>query len=225
MTGLPGPPDDRRVNEPRWQPGDEVVLRYITRLDAAPGMTWPARVVRDDDLLALYVPRGTTAMAWHQPPGEPRRLVEREWRRDMLRLMFPGEAHSVWCFWEGDERRFTSYYVNLEEPFRRTAIGFDTNDHALDIVVTPDLAWAWKDMDEFEGLVARGVYSPEFGEAVRAEAGRVIRDIEARRAPFGAGWDAWTPPPGWGPPRLHPRWREEPAVPWERRAWAYRDAR
>ncbi len=64
-------------------------------------------------------------MAWNQAPGEPRQLVEREWRRDMLRLMFPGEAHSVWCFWEGDDRHFTSYYVNLEEPFRRTAIGVD----------------------------------------------------------------------------------------------------
>ncbi|MCO5200413.1 MAG: DUF402 domain-containing protein [Chloroflexi bacterium] len=210
---------------PRWQPGDEVVLRYITRLDGVAGMTWPARVVRDDELLALYVPRGSMQMAWHQPPGQSRGLVEREWRRDMLRLMFPGKAHSVWCFWEGDERRFTSYYVNMEEPFRRTAIGVDTNDHALDIVVNPDLSWSWKDLDEFEGLVARGTYSPEFGQAVREEAEQVVADIEARREPFDAGWDAWMPPAGWELPRLHPRWRDEPAVPWERRAWAYRDAR
>lgn len=213
------------VTVSRWEQGDEVVLRYITRLDGVPGVTWPARVVRDDDLLALYVPRGSTAMMWHQQPGEPRRLVEREWRRDMLRLMFPGEAHSVWCFWEGDDRQFTSYYVNLEEPFRRTAIGVDTNDHALDIVVRPDLSWSWKDMDEFEALVAAGTYSLEFGQAVREEAERVIRNIESRRAPFGDGWDAWTPPGDWTAPRLHPRWREEPVALWERRKWAYREAR
>jgi len=210
------------VEARRWQPGDEVVLRYITRLDSQPGMTWAAQVVRDDDLLALYVPRGTPLMAWRRHADGTRELVEQEWRRDMLRLMFPGEGHSVWCFWEGQERRFTSYYVNLEEPFRRTPIGIDTNDHALDIVVAPDLTWSWKDLDEFEGLVASGAYGAEFGECVRAEALRVIRDIETAAPPFDAGWERWAPPREWGIPRLNPLWQEVEAVPWERRRWAYR---
>lgn len=209
----------------RWEPGEEVVLRYITRVDGAPGMTWPARVVRDDDVLALYVPRGTAVMTWRRSTDGQRELVEEEWRRDMLRLMFPGEAHSVWCFWEGDDRHFARYYVNMEEPFRRTAIGVDTNDHALDIVVEPDLSWSWKDLDELESLVAGGSYSPEFGETVRSEAERVIAEIEGGRGPFTSGWDRWAPPPEWTVPRLVPRWREEPPTLWERRRWAYRDAR
>lgn len=218
--------NDRIVTHRRWDPGEEVVLRYITRAGGMPGMTWAARVVQDDDeTLALYVPRGTTVMSWQQSPGEPRRLVEREWRRDMLRLMFPGAAHSVWCFWEGDGRHFARYYVNMEEPFRRTAIGVDTNDHALDIVVEPDLSWSWKDLDEFEQLVATGAYSAGFGQEVRAEAARVIDDIEHRRPPFAAGWERWQPPADWSIPRLHPRWQDEPPAPWERRSWAYREAR
>lgn len=225
MTAQARPANDGDVTVWRWKPGDEVVLRYITRVDGVPGMTWPARVVRDDDLLALYVPRGTTVMSWQQSPGEPRRLVEREWRRDMLRLMVPGQAHSVWCFWEGDGREFARYYVNMEEPFRRTAIGVDTNDHALDIVVEPDFSWSWKDLDEFEQLVSTGAYSAEFGEAVRAEASRVIEEIESRRGPFAAGWDRWQPPVEWTIPRLHPRWRDEPPALWDLRQWAYRQAR
>ena len=134
------------MEEHRWGSGEEVVLRYITRVDGVPGMTWPARVVRDDDVLALYVPRGTAVMTWRRSTDGQRELVEQEWRRDMLRLMFPGQAHSVWLFWEGDDRHFARYYVNMEEPFRRTAIGVDTNDHALDIVVEPDLTWVWKDL-------------------------------------------------------------------------------
>ncbi len=91
--------------------------------------------------------------------------------------------------------------------------------------MNPDLSWSWKDLDEFEGLVAGGSFSAEFGQAVRDEAERVIRDIESRSAPFDAGWDRWEPPAGWDMPRLHPRWRDEPAALWERRTWAYRDAR
>lgn len=155
----------------RFAPGDEVVLRYITRIDAVPGMTWPCRVVRDDEeLLVLYVPRETIGMTWRRLPGAARELVETPWRRDMLRLMFPGLPYSVWLFWEGEDRAFTGYYVNFEEPFRRTPIGFDTNDHALDIVVAPDFRWMWKDRDEFEALVADGEHSGPFGESVREAA-------------------------------------------------------
>jgi hypothetical protein len=206
----------------RWHSGDEVVLRYVTRFDNVPGVSWPARVVEDrDDLLALYIPRGTTYMNWSREPGQPRRLVESYWRRDMLRLMFPGEAHSVWCFWEGDDRHFMAYYVNFEEPYRRTPIGVDTNDHTLDIMVAPDFSWRWKDREDFDRLVANGAFSAEFGETVYAEAERVIAQITDRSAPFDHPWHEWTPPADWAEPCLHPRWREEPTRIWEKRDWAY----
>jgi len=214
------------ADERRFEPGNEVVLRYITRMDGVPGMSWPAFVVRDEaDLLALYIPRGTTCMRWETPAGGQRRLVEGDWRRDTLRLMFPGRGYSVWLFWEGEPRAFTTYYVNFEEPFRRTPIGFDTNDHALDIVVALDFAWRWKDLDEFEGLITSGNFSEEFGAAVRVAAEDVVRIIEGRGSPFGDGWESWLPPESWGLPAIHPRWRDEPATLWERREWAYPLAR
>jgi predicted RNA-binding protein associated with RNAse of E/G family len=212
---------------PRWQPGETVVLRYITR-DGKPGMAWPCRLVADrDDLVALYIPRGTTYKAWQNPPAvAERQLVDAEWRRDVLRLMFPNRGYSIWLFWQAEaERRFTTYYVNFEEPFRRTAIGFDTNDHTLDIVVTPELQWSWKDDALFDDRVRQGVYSAEFAAAVRAEAAQVIGAIEARRSPFCDAWEQWLPDSSWAAPYLPVNWNTVPATLWDRRQWAYLSTR
>ena len=205
-----------------FKPGDEVVVRYITRVGSGVGMTWPFTVVRDDaDLVALYIPAGSTFMRWETPAAGRRQLVEGEWRRDVLRLMFPEKAYSIWLFWEGEGRPFTTYYVNFEEPFRRTPVGFDTNDHTLDIMVKPNLEWTWKDREDFEALVANGSFSTEFGASVEAAAAEVLGLIERRESPFSGGWHEWAPPAEWAAPVLHPRWQEEPPVAWERRAWAY----
>ncbi len=211
-----------------FQPGDEVVVRYITRLDGAVGMSWPYRVVRDDDdLVALYIPTGATYMQWQTPEGGPRQLGEARWRRDVLRLMFPGKPYSIWLFWEPspDARQFTTYYVNFEEPFRRTPIGFDTNDHTLDILVAPDLTWRWKDREDFDALITTGNFSAEFGSAVEEAAREAVELIESRLSPFCDRWHEWECPQDWAVPVLHPRWREEPATLWERREWAYPMAR
>ena len=139
----------------------------------------------------------------------------------------PGRAahHSVWVFWEHEdgERRHSAYYVNMEEPFRRNAIGFDTNDHTLDIVVTPDLDWRWKDEDELAERVELGVYPADFADFVRAEGERVIGAIESGAAPFGDGWSEWEPPSDWVVPSLPAEWETEPVTLWDRRVWAYGD--
>jgi len=199
-----------------------VVLRYVTRFGSGVGMSWPYRVVRDDaELTALFIPEGATYMQWQARPDGTRELGEARWRRDVLRLMYPGRTYSIWLFWEGDPRRFTTYYVNFEEPFRRTPIGFDTNDHTLDIMVAPDFSWRWKDEDDFEALIANGNFSADFGAEVRAAARGVLDMVETRASPFSDGWETWAAPPNWEVPVLHERWRDEPATTWDRRRWAY----
>jgi len=210
----------------RFERGEVVALRYLTRWGGMPGMSWPYRVVEDrEDLLALHIPAGATYAKWGRPaPGETRGQLEPgEWRREVLRLMFPGEHHSIWLFWshENGQREFSRYYVNMEEPFRRTSIGFDTNDHTLDIMVTPSLEWEWKDKEQFERLVETGGFGAEFGAAVRAEGERVIEKIERRESPFCDGWETWEPDPAWGMPELPDGWREAPVALWDRRVWAY----
>jgi hypothetical protein len=210
-----------------WQPGDVAVLRYITRT-GQPGMSWPARVVTDtDELVALYIPRGATYMRWDNSSGR-RELAGGYWRRDVLRLMYPGAGYSIWLFWESSDagaRTFTSYYVNMEEPFRRSTIGFDTNDHTLDVIVTPEFTWTWKDADELEDRVAGGIYSREFADALLAAARLVIAKIEAHTAPFCDGWEQWLPDPAWELPSLPEAWNTEPPILWEGRHGAYLDAR
>ncbi len=213
-----------------WNAGETAVLRYITR-DGRPGMSWPFTVVEDrDDLLALYIPKGARYKRFRRLPAAEARergyavaLDDEVWRRDVLRLMYPGAHHSIWVFWEreDDERRHTAYYVNMEEPFRRTSIGFDTNDHTLDIVVTPDLEWRWKDEDELAERVQQGLFPADFAEFVRAEGERVIERIERHESPFGDGWGEWEPDPGWSTPELPPDWDQEPPLLWEGRHWAY----
>jgi hypothetical protein len=206
----------------RFDVGEEVVVRYLTRVGSGVGMTWPYRVVRDDEeLVALYIPTGSTFMRWHTPEPGRRELVEGEWRRDVLRLMYPEKAYSIWLFWEGEGRPFTTYYVNFEEPYRRTAVGFDTNDHTLDIVVAPDLSWRWKDREEFEALVSGGTFSSEFGASVETAAAEVVQLIESAQEPFSGVWPQWFPPEDWTKPVLHPHWQDEPPVVWEKRDWAY----
>lgn len=207
----------------RWQPGETVALRHITTRDGTPGATRRCLVVADrDDLVALFIPGGTTYKEWLPHHSDPnRRLGDKVLPHDALLLMFPGRGYSVRLLWRGEERAFRGYYVNFEEPFRRTAIGFDTNDHTLDIVVQPDLRWAWKDEDDFAARVQQGIYSEAFAASVRAEAAGVIADIEARRPPFSGGWERWTPDPAWGIPELPPTWASEPVAAWERWAWAY----
>lgn len=209
----------------RWSPGDTAVLRYLTRT-GAPGMSWPTRVVEDrEDLLALYIPRGATYMAWDTSSGR-RQLAESRWRRDVLRLMFPGEPYSIWLFWTDDPgHSFHTYYVNMEEPFRRTPIGVDTNDHTLDVVVRPDRTWSWKDSEQFDDRVRAGVYSEEFARECRSKAESVIEKLECWSSPFCDGWERWEPHPNWDIPRLPADWADVPPRVWDRSTWAYLDAR
>ena len=200
--------------------GDDVVLRYITR-DGRPGMSWAARLVDERaDMLALHLPKGTPHKRWIQTP-DGRVLADATWSRETLRLMFARRWHSIWLTWNEDGT-FQGYYVNFEEPFRRTSIGFDTNDHQLDLVVTPELTWTRKDEDVVADRLIDGSFSPALVAAIRTEADAVVDMIEARRAPFDGSWVDWLRRRSQRPlPRLHPRWNTEPPAQWDRRLWAY----
>lgn len=36
------------------------------------------------------------------------------------------------------------WYINFQRPYVRTAMGVETFDLLVDIVVRPDLTWTWK---------------------------------------------------------------------------------
>ena len=118
--------------------------------------------------------------------------------------------HAVWVFWEGPERELGAWYLNIQEPFRRSSIGFDTQDLELDIVVSPDGSWRWKDDEELEGWIERGRWTAEEVEAIRAEGARVTAELEAGRRWWSDEWAAWEPDPSWPTPELPNGWEHAP---------------
>lgn len=223
--------------------GDVVVLRYITT-DGRIEMCWPCRVVEDrDDLLALFIAAGSpykagpkkTAAEKRRQPRTPLPPDEYVWRNDTVRLMFPGRSHSVSISWStarerinksipsptAEPRRLLKYFVNMEEPFRRTAVGFDTQDHTLDIEVTPELAWRWRDVQELANHVTEGFYTAELARAAQSEGEAVIEALERRNHECLRAWPDWGPPPEWQVPPFVYGWDTTPPTFWDRRHWAY----
>jgi hypothetical protein len=117
-----------------------------------------------------------------------------------LRLRRPGPTHSILLFFDGDGE-FEHWYVNLEGPLLRSAVGFDLEDHFLDLLVEPDGSYRWLDEDELAAAVAAGLLTAEDAAAARAEGERVLAEW-----PFPTGWEEWRPDPRWKPPRLPAGW-------------------
>jgi hypothetical protein len=205
------------MDEMQWKPGDIIVYR-----GASPTRIWyavPAFVVHDTEaLLALYWPVGTCGKWRLKAPGKrveirdivesPMDLVDNTWiKTDILVLITPGAAHAIYVMWEERTRRFLCWYANLQDPIRRTEIGFDTGDHILDVVFEPDHSgWRWKDEDELREAVTLEIFTEEAAARIRAEGERVIRMYAENYPPFCAGWEKWSPPVGWGKPVLPDGW-------------------
>jgi hypothetical protein len=197
----------------RFGAGETILLREVHE-----GRVWTARpgiVVEDRaGLLVVYIPVGTL---WKVPVAERGEMLERRqngwtlthhlWGRgSMLWLMPPGVAHAVHLWWHAPERRFGGWYINLQDPIRRTPLGVDFLDQHLDVVIDPDLSWRWKDEDEFTRAIEIGLLTAHQAAAIRAEAERVIGRIEARLPPFCDGWEEWQPDPRWLIPTLPAGW-------------------
>jgi hypothetical protein len=185
-----------------WGHG-QVVLRREVLND---GRTWlqaPVVVVRDGpDLLATYLAGGTQ---FDFPPGpwpsadglHPWHGRDRWQGHGVLMLQRPGEAHAVWVFWHGPAREFRGWYVNLQEPFRRTETGYDTQDLELDIWVPLAAPWEWKDEELLEQRVREGRFTAEQVEEIRAEGARVAAELDAGRRWWSDDWASWEPDPSW----------------------------
>ncbi len=191
-----------------FAPGDSVLVRSLFRSR----VRWavPHRYVgTDDGRLILY--RAPGAQGKSMGRDADGRYIERwtgcEQPRDLtwarthvLQLVRPQEAHTLEVFWD-ESWEFLGWYVNLQAPLRRTALGFDTMDWALDIRVAPDGTWEWKDEDDFAEAIGLGVFDPVAAAGVRAEGERVI----AKR-PWPTGWEGWRPPGSWAPLPLPAGW-------------------
>jgi hypothetical protein len=211
------------VRSVAFAPGQLVLRRYFRASTYT--FVKPMIVVGDDEAgLLLWMPAGTEVAGLRDEDDrtlhavaldemrEPR-LVRRTWgENDVLLLMPPGAAHSVWWFFR--EGEFAGWYVNLETPGRRHDEGVDATDLVLDVVVAPDRTWAWKDEDEMADRIGRPHYfDRDEAAAIRAEGERVIKLVEAGVYPFDGTHTDFRPGPSWPVPELPAGWdRPGPVV-------------
>ena len=193
-----------------------VVVRYVEPWGPISG--FPVRVLRDDeDGIVLYLaPR--SEVAWPYVDGrlvrdatlERRYTTEwspgpHRWDDGWLLFVCPaGRAYGLWFFF-GPDGTFGRWYVNLQAPYRRTPIGFDTRDHTLDLWTYPDGSHEWKDEDELAVAVRYGHHTAEDAAAFRAEGERVLAEW-----PFPTGWEDFRPEPDWPSPHFPQGWQPSP---------------
>lgn len=143
----------------RWEPGQLIVRREVLGLghDFHPsprpdwyGRAWealPVFVVEDtDEHLVTYIPEGAEMGfvdgEWPTPDGKHPWHRRTHWQgHGCLMVQRPGDPYAVWHFWDGPDRDFTCWYINLQADHRRTEIGYDTQDFELDFVVFPGGDW------------------------------------------------------------------------------------
>jgi uncharacterized protein DUF402 len=180
-----------------WSEGD-LVLRREVRNNGWAWMQTRVRVVRDDPgLLVTYLAEGTP---FEFPPGpEVHPWAGRgAWEgHGVLMLQRPDELHAIWVFWEGENRDFACWYVNIQEPFRRTVDGFDTQDLELDVLVWPDGRVDLKDDELLDVRVQEGRFTQDQARATRREAARLIAELDCGRRWWDPWWALWEPDPAW----------------------------
>ena len=195
--------------------GENAILRGVGKK-----VLWafPTTVVQDtSDLIVLYMPAGVLGKNVNQKPTpleymdeEKINIVDCQWNRtDVLFLIVPGDSFSTYVMWDTGTKNLDCWYINLQEPIRRTKIGFDTMDNTLDVVISPDMTtWEWKDSDEFTEAQKVGYYSAEKASEIWAEGERAVKLVTSERRSMYENWATWQANPGWDIPKLSPFWNK-----------------
>jgi len=166
---------------------------------------FPCRLVADDgETVVTWLAPGTRCRYFGRRDGSRLKAVV-AWTTEphvwfgngILRLKRRGDAHSIVLFWE-DDGSLSGWYVNLDDPLRETARGYDTCDRYLDLWIEPDGSVTWKDEDHLVDAAELGLVD---AASVRADAERVLAEW-----PFPTGWENWRPDPSWPVPELPADW-------------------
>src|SRR3989441_8054657 len=165
----------------RFRPGEAITWRSIAAREGVVGHAWPWTMVRDEaDLIVLYMPAGASLKIRTGDFGGPRDRFLIRWDggyrdnvwtgADVTLLHRPEDAHSVWLARDAETIRPLWWYVNLEEHWRRTAIGFDSRDQWLDLWADAERReGTWKDEDELQWAVEHEIIDAEAAAEVRRE--------------------------------------------------------
>lgn len=206
-----------------WNPGDRVVLRGI--YDNHVWIAQSAIVVKDqlEEVALAILPGAQCAVPegyikrkhggegkwtrWDDYKNDRRSLQELTWHTNrLLLLMSPADYYASIYFWDHATHEFLCFYVNFQLPFKRSTHGFDTLDLELDIVVEPSYEWQWKDLEEYQEGIAKGVFQQEWIDNIDHAKKAVFQKLESRSYPFDGSWLTWMPDPSWAAPSLPKGW-------------------
>lgn len=79
-------------------------------------------------------------------------------------------------------------------------------DLELDLIVNPDLSIKWKDFDEYQKGIERGIIRQDWIQGIEIAKKEIFEKIERRKYPFDGSWLNWTPDSTWSPPKLPKNW-------------------
>jgi uncharacterized protein len=196
-----------------WQPGDAIALRE--RWGSAIFEARAATVAQDlPEQTMLFVPAHVVCAIGYDDDGNELRMPDRPWHLELhprgdfgiLSFAWPDTPYAVLLLLN-DDRSPRGWYVNLQTPLTRTPVGFDTVDHALDVLVTLDRSsWTWKDEDELAEAIALGLFTEADAASFRYWGERAVEHLVLRQAPFDVPWEDWRPDPTWSVPELPLGW-------------------
>jgi Protein of unknown function (DUF402) len=190
-----------------WPPGETIVFRQVWQGRAWVGI--PVCVVSDEPgLLVTYLPeRAPLGFADGDWPGGLHPWAHRKhWEgHGTLMLRRPADRYSIWIFWQGERREFACWYVNFEQPYRRSQIGIDTLDHELDLWSEDGATWHRKDVEGVSRCVAEGRFDEREAARIHADADAFEATTARDGAWWDLGWASWEPaeipevalPEGW----------------------------
>lgn len=169
----------------------------------------PVRVVQDTvDWSVLYLSPHTPCLIPHTLEGIMIRIPTDTWILQnvpyecggSLYMVQPGSGYTVIAFLD-EKRNFDHWKINLEEPMRRTSLGFDYMDQLLDIIISADRStWKWKDEDEVRQARARGIFTAAQVSELYQRGERAVQSLLANGPPFNGNWEKWKPDPVWRAP-------------------------
>lgn len=198
-----------------FQPNQSILLREICQQKI-----WTARpviVIQDAPALTvLYMVPGTTIKHPREldsdlvPPfllSNAWRLADKSWTGGgALYLVPPDLPYMIIGFRSDDNSHVARWYVNMQDPFRRTVLGFDYLDMELDIEIDVDLQrYSWKDEDKFHLLVSQGIIAEEKARMLRAAGEQIVQEVMDRKSII-EEWRGWSPSPDLVCPTLPEQW-------------------
>jgi predicted RNA-binding protein associated with RNAse of E/G family len=187
-----------------FQPGENIEIREVLR-----DKVWtirPVTVIEDtDENLVSYLAPGTLIdypvdvehgakcfSMWLSGDWELRKKLFKP--PGLLRIAPQGEPFEVFAS-VLSEGGISSWYVNFQEPLRRTPQGFDTMDQTIDLVVASDFSsWQRRDEDELELATSMGVYSQADARRLRDNCASVEQSLKVGIVPWNRSWSNWMPP-------------------------------